>query len=103
MTAPSTDQLDLDRPPAEVAAEILRSSAYALTIFQPEAYKALDFFLQRGKPYLRCLATDRARPAKPEEIVRQLFIHNLMVEYGYPRERIAVEKPVQFGSSIHEK
>jgi type I restriction enzyme M protein len=43
------------------------------------------------------------RPARPEEIVRQLFIHHLMNEYGYPRDRTAVEKPVQVGSAVHEK
>lgn len=26
-----------------------------------------------------------------------------MHEYGYPKERIAIEKPVHFGSSVHEK
>jgi len=40
---------------------------------------------------------------KPEEIVRQLYIRKLMDEYGYPRDRIALEKHVYFGSSVHEK
>jgi type I restriction enzyme M protein len=103
MSAATSEAIDLNRPPAEIAAEILRSSAYALTIFEPEAYSALQFIEQRGRPYLRCLATDRARPAKPEEIVRQLFLHVLISDYGYPRDRISVEKPVQFGSAVHEK
>ena len=42
-------------------------------------------------------------PGQPEEVVRQLFIFNLIHEYGYPPERIAVEKPVQFGSAVHQK
>lgn len=93
----------LARPPQEIAAEILRSSPYALTVFRADAFDALEFTQQRNRIYLRCLATDRLRPARPEEIVRQLFIHLLMTDYGYPRERIAVEKPVQFGSAVHEK
>ena len=47
--------------------------------------------------------TGKDRPAKPEEIVRQLYLNRLMDRFGYPVERIAVEKPVWFGSSVHGK
>ena len=47
--------------------------------------------------------TGKERPAKPEEIVRQLYVKMLMEEYGYPPERISIERPVQFGSAVHEK
>ncbi len=40
---------------------------------------------------------------KPEEIVRQLYINRLNKTYGYAKERIAVERPVYFGSAVHEK
>lgn len=85
--------------------DILRGSAHALTIFKPEAVAKLEaeIALKRGKPYLTCYATGKDRPAKPEEIVRQLYVKMLMAEYGYPAERIAIEKPVQFGSAVHEK
>lgn len=85
--------------------EILRGTAHAMTIFTAEEKAALDtgIFLKRDKPYLKCYATGKDRPAKPEEIVRQLYLKKLMDRYGYPVERIAVEKPVQFGVSIHEK
>lgn len=85
--------------------DILRGSAHALTIFNPETIAKLEseIILKRGKPYLTCYATGKDRPAKPEEIVRQLYVKTLMAEYGYPAERIAVEKPVQFGSAVHEK
>lgn len=83
--------------------DILRGSLHALTIFKPEAVNGLPIFLKRGKPYLTCYASGRDRPAKPEEIVRQLYVKMLMDDYGYPAERIAIEKPVQFGSAIHEK
>lgn len=76
-----------------------------MTIFTAEEKADLDagIFLKRDKPYLKCYATGKDRPAKPEEIVRQLYLKKLMDHYGYPVERIAVEKPVQFGSSVHEK
>ena len=74
-----------------------------MTVFKPGAAEALEIFLKRGKPYLKCFATGQDRPAKPEEIVRQLYVRMLMQEYGYPAERIALERPVQFGSAVHEK
>lgn len=88
----------------QVAVEnILRGSTHALTIFKPKAIAALSLFLKNGKAYLTCYATGKDRPAKPEEIVRQLYVKMLMDDYGYPAERIAIEKPVQFGSAVHEK
>lgn len=83
--------------------DILKGSAYALTIFSEKEIKAIELFDKNGKPYLTCAATDKPRPAKPEEIVRQLYVRKLMTHYGYPKERIAIEKPVYFGSSVHEK
>ena len=83
--------------------DILRGTAHALTVFKPGAADRLKIFLKRGKPYLKCFATGTERPAKPEEIVRQLYVRMLMKEYGYPAERIAIERPVQFGSAVHEK
>ena len=91
-------------PAADVGVqEILRGTAHALTIFKPKTIAGLSIFLKRGKPYLTCYATGKERPAKPEEIVRQLYVKVLMDDYGYPAERIAIEKPVQFGSAVHEK
>ncbi len=80
--------------------EILRGTSHALTIFKSDASDSLEFFFKRGKPYLKCYASGKDRPAKPEEIVRQLYLRMLMDDYGYPAERIAIEKPVQFGSAV---
>src|SRR4051794_28572648 len=87
----------------ELVGELLRTTNYALTVFDPRAIRALEVTERNGRPYVGCLATSRLRPAKPEEIVRQLFLWQLIHEYGYPPERIAIEKPVQFGSAVHEK
>ena len=83
--------------------EILRGSEYALTIFTEQEIKAVRLFDKGGKPYVTCAASEKARPAKPEEIVRQLYLRKLIDHYGYPKERIAIEKPVYFGSAVHEK
>ena len=84
-------------------ADILKSSEYALDIFKPHEIAALSLFAKNGKPYLRDFCSNAERPAKPEEIVRQLFLYRLMHEYKYPAGRIAVEKGVYFGSTIAEK
>jgi len=76
-----------------------------LSLFTPEAIQWLEtqIFEKNDKPYLRCLASDRDRPAKPEEIVRQLWIKKLMEEYHYPKERIKIEYSVWFGSGVSDK
>jgi type I restriction enzyme M protein len=102
-SGPSSPAVPLDKAGPPTITEILRGTAYALTIFPPKEVAALAPFLKNGKPYLKCIATDKDRPAKPEEIVRQLYLRKLMHVYGYPRDRIAVEKSVYFGSTVHEK
>ena len=90
-----------DTPPT--VDDILRGSAHALTVFKPGAANALEIYLKRGKPYLKCFVTGQERPANPEEIVRQLYVKMLMQDQGYPAERITLERSVQFGSAVHEK
>ena len=89
-------------PPPSIT-EILKGSEYALTIFTANEIKALKVIDKGGKPYLVCFATDKERPAKPEEIVRQLYIKKLIDNYGYPKDRLRIEKDVYFGSTVHEK
>lgn len=91
------------RTRALTIAEILRGSEYSLTLFSAEEVAALELFEKNGKPYLTCVCASKLRPAKAEEIVRQLYLRKLIEEYGYPRDRIALEKQVYFGSSVHEK
>ncbi|HYA89126.1 MAG TPA: type I restriction enzyme HsdR N-terminal domain-containing protein [Nitrospirota bacterium] len=79
------------------------SSGYALDIFTHEEVASLRIVQKRDKPYLTCLVTGKDRPAKPEEIIRQLYLGKLIHEYGYPADRIDVEKGVYFGSTMHEK
>jgi type I restriction enzyme M protein len=83
--------------------DIIQNSDYALTIFSPEEIAAIELFEKKEKPYLHDFCTGKDRPAKPEEVVRQLFLYRLLNTYGYPASRIATEKGVQFGSTIAEK
>ncbi len=85
--------------------EIFKSSEtkHSLSLFDKKLVASINLYDKNGKPYLKCFGSDRERPAKPEEIVRQLFIKKLMNQYGYSKERIQVEKDVWFGSGIYDK
>jgi len=83
--------------------DILRGSDYALAIFPPEYVTDLQLFFKSDKPYLTCIATDKPRPAKPEEIVRQLYLRLLIDHYGYSKTRITLERAVTMGAGVHEK
>lgn len=92
---------DISPPPT--VTEILKGSDYALTIFTAKELRAITLFHRGGKPYLNCFATDKERPARPEEIVRQLYIKKLIDHYGYPKDRIQIEKQIPFGSGFFDK
>jgi type I restriction enzyme M protein len=74
---------------------------HGLSIFTDEEINAIENLIteQDGRLYIRCQITGRDKIAKPEEIVRQLWIYRLMNRYNYPRDRIRVESPVYFGSA----
>lgn len=82
-----------------------QDTRHRLTLFKQETVQWLEaqIFEKNGKPYLKCLGSDRDRPAKPEEIVRQLWIKKLIDEYHYPRERFRIEHSVWFGSGVSDK
>ena len=52
-----------------------------------------------GKQVARvnCVVREKEIDVKPEEIVRQLYVHKLIEEYNYPKERIDLEKIVPMG------
>ena len=52
-----------------------------------------------GKQVARanCIIREKEIDVKPEEIVRQLYVHKLIEEYGYPKDRIELERIVKMG------
>jgi type I restriction enzyme M protein len=58
---------------------------------------------KNGKPYLKCLVRGKEVMAKPEEIVRQLWLHQLLHRYKYPVSRIQVEYPITFGRDTSKR
>jgi hypothetical protein len=64
-----------------------QDTKHRLALFKAEDVQWLEtqLFEKNSKPYFKCLASDKDRPAKPEEIVRQLWIKKLLDEFHYPR------------------
>lgn len=83
--------------------DILQNTNYDLNKFGTDQIEALEIYGRKGKPYLKDFVDSTERPAKPEEIVRQLYLHKLIYTYKYPRSLIKVEHGVQMGHDIHEK
>jgi len=75
---------------------------HGLSLFTESEIKAIEKLIieQEGKFLIKCQIKDKYKVAKPEEIVRQLWIYRLLTEYGYPKERIDVEKVIYFGSRV---
>ncbi|HAX62247.1 MAG TPA: SAM-dependent methyltransferase [Elusimicrobia bacterium] len=76
---------------------------YELKEFSKKDIEALNISEESNKYYVACPVSEKKKVAKPEEIVRQLWINKLTKEYGYPLERIEVEYPVWFGSGVEKK
>ena len=73
---------------------------HGLSLFIDREIRAIESLIieRDGKFHIKCHIKDRYKVAKPEEIVRQLWIYRLLNEYNYPKERIDVERVVYFGS-----
>jgi type I restriction enzyme M protein len=87
----------------DVLRDIFRDSDYGLSLFSDNEIDILRHRITskevRGQTryYITCLVRNRDLLAKPEEVVRQLYLARLMDKYGYERRRIAVEHVVHFG------
>lgn len=73
---------------------------HGLSLFGTDELDAVESLLTEkdGKLFIHCQIKDKYKVAKPEEIIRQLFIHQLLHEYNYPKNRIDIERVVYFGS-----
>lgn len=93
MTAPTKQQIKLSG--------LLQDdkSALSLRAMGDAAIVAVEATLteKNGKIFLKCQVRDRDILAKPEEIIRQLWLHRLIHNYGYPVQRLSLEHPITFG------
>jgi type I restriction enzyme M protein len=89
-----------------ILAEILqRSKTHTFDIFPSTTVAMVEkrIEMRNGKPFIRCLVRDKWFAAKPEEIVRQLWLEHLVRHYKYPVSRLAVEVPVTFGRDTSKR
>lgn len=78
---------------------------HGTSLFKSDELDAIDNMLieTQGRFFIRCQIKNKLKVAKPEEIVRQLWIHRMIHDQGYPKERIEIERGVYFGSGEPEK
>lgn len=57
----------------------------------------------KGKWGIHCRIRNKVLAFKPEEVVRQMTVDWLIDGLGYPASHVAVEHPVQMGSTVHDK
>lgn len=101
-----TQELAREADAPTIAAILEKSGGkHELGDFKEHEIKAVEDALVRkgNKVVVKCLATDKERPAKPEEIVRQLWIHRLLNVHGYPKKRLVIEYPITFGRDTSKR
>lgn len=78
---------------------------HGLSLFNSDEINAIERLIieQEGKYFIKCQIKNRNKIAKPEEIVRQLWIYRLVNEYNYPKERISLKKTINFASQIESQ
>lgn len=74
-------------------------SQFSLDVFSAKTIAAVESVLteRNGKHYLKCRVRGKEVVAKPEEIIRQLWLHRLEQDFKYAAARLAVEYPITFG------
>jgi type I restriction enzyme M protein len=85
-----------------ILSKILRDTSYSFSIFEQDFVDDLEsrVFFQNDKPYVKCLVREKDILLKPEEVVRQLYIAKLFKHYQYPKQRLALEHPINFGREV---
>jgi len=87
----------------DILSTILKDSNYDLSLFSSEEIDNLRNRAyskkSRGKEtlFIKCVKREKEIQLKPEEVVRQLYAARLIDQYGYPKNRLAIEHPVDFG------
>ncbi|PIS31664.1 SAM-dependent methyltransferase [Candidatus Saganbacteria bacterium CG08_land_8_20_14_0_20_45_16] len=72
-----------------------------LEITEEEKNKFYVKDIKSGSP--RLVYDETKQRAKPEEIVRQLWLYKLRTVYKYPLDRIEIEKSIHFGREVNKK
>lgn len=85
---------------------IFSNPAESLSVFTRDEIDEIEsrLFERDGKLFIKSYSRGEeekqvwsAKKSAPEEIVRQLYLRELLKKYKYPKERIDIERPVRFG------
>ncbi len=73
---------------------------HGLSLFNSDEIAYVENLITEGddKYLIKCQIKNKDKVAKPEEVVRQLWIYRLLTEYNYPKTRIDIERTIYFGS-----
>lgn len=86
--------------------ELFKKSGHDYSLFSKEAINFVEngiVIKETAKgdiPYFNCQVRNKEIRLTPEEVIRQLYIHKLLNEYGYPVSRLQVETPIHFGREV---
>src|ERR1019366_2098923 len=85
--------------------DIVADDQRSLVLFDNAGIRAVQALLsaKNGKRYVKCQVRGKEFVAKPEEIVRQLWIHRLLTHYRYPVAQLQVEYPITFGRDTSKR
>lgn len=99
----------MQKKSTDVLSKIFKNPADDLALFKK--LDVLEFYAdEKDRVYVKTFEHNgkdkivlSAKKTAPEEIVRQLFLHELLNEYKYPKDRIKLEVDVQFGREVGKK
>ncbi len=74
-------------------------------IFGEQTIAAIEALLSQkgGKTVIKCQVRAKDVQAKPEEVVRQLWLYRLLHHYNYPLKRLAIEYPITLGRDTSKR
>ena len=102
-TKPTKEQIDKTRVLLD---QIFKQPdvKYSLNIFSEDLIGKVALYKKDDENiYLQCFATEKEKRAKPEEIIRQLFLLFLNQKLNYSRSQMLVEVPIKMGSTYASK
>lgn len=85
---------------------LFQDSSHSSSLFSEDAVHAIEskIYTKTVKgtevPYIECQVRHKAIRLTPEEAVRQLYIYNLVHNYGYSTEQMELERHIHFGREV---
>lgn len=88
---------------ADLINSVFHEQRHGLRFFQNGERERLKLRSNEGKIEIWCVKRERWLRAKPEEVVRQLFLVWVQETLRYPLARVLVEWPVQMGADAEKE